>query len=138
MSDKKELIFVILVGFVGFLIWNYYYESYEKLYTIGTVERKQTGMKSGTVAKFSYSYKGRNYEGGTGIGEYKTGVGDRYIVEFGKDKVDLSKALFYYPIPDSVTVEFPWEGWEDVPLELKKYRQKRTELFGLYDKIFKY
>ena len=59
------------------------------------------------------------------------------LVEFAKKKVDLSKALFYYPIPDSVMIEIPREGWEDVPSYLKKYRRKRMEFFGFYDEIFK-
>jgi hypothetical protein len=136
MSDRKELFLVIFLGLAGVIIWNFYYDSYEKLYSIGTVKRKETGLKSGTVAKFTYVYKGKEYEGGSGIGDYKIKIGDRYIVEFAKDKIDLSKALFYYPIPDSVMIEIPREGWREVPSELKKYRRKRTEFFGLYDKIF--
>ena len=135
MSDKKELLIVILVGFIGSLTWNFYYDSYEKFYTIGSVIRKQTGLKSGTVAKFTYFYEGKKYEGGTGIGDYEIKIGDKYIVEFAKQKVDLSKALFYYPIPDSVMIEIPREGWEDIPSYLKKYRRKRMELFGFYMKF---
>jgi hypothetical protein len=52
-------------------------------------------------------------------------------------KVELSTALFYCPVPDSLTTEIPWEGWGEVPEELKKYRRKRREIFGLYDRIFK-
>ena len=137
MSDKQKLILGFAFGFLGLFLWNFYYDSYEKLYTIGTVERKQTGLKSGTVAKFTYVYKGKEYEGGTGIGDYKIKIGDKYIIEFAQDKLELSKGLFYYPIPDSTNIKIPWEGWEEVPSELKKYRTKRTEFFGLYDKIFK-
>ena len=136
MNDKQKLFIGFFLGLVAFMIWNLYYNSYDKLYTVGIVEKKQTGLKSGTVAKFSYSYNGRNYEGGTGIGDYKIRIGDRYIVEFAKNKVDLSKALFYYPIPDSVEVGVPKDGWKDIPLELKQYRRERTELFGLFDRLF--
>lgn len=136
MSDKQKLVLGFALGLLGLFLWNLYYDSYEKLYTIGTVERKQTGLKSGTVAKFIYVYKGKKYEGGTGIGDYKIKIGDRYIVEFAKDKVDLSKALFYYPIPDSVMIEIPREGWREAPSDFKQYRRKRRELFGLYDIIF--
>ncbi|MDN3690486.1 hypothetical protein [Cyclobacterium jeungdonense] len=137
MSDKQELFLVFFLGLMAFIIWNLYYDSYDKLYTVGIVEKKQIGLKSGTVVKFNYSYNGRKYEGGTGIGDYNIKIGERYIVEFAKDKVDLSKALFYYPIPDSVRVEIPLDGWKEVPSELKRYRRKRMELFGLYDIMFK-
>ena len=137
MSDKKELITVIVICFFGATLRCFYYSSYDKLYTVGIVEKKQTGLKSGTVVKFNYSYNDRKYEGGTGIGDYNIKVGDRYIVEFAKDKLDLSKALFYYPIPDSVRVEIPFDGWKEVPSELKRYRRKRMELFGFYDIMFK-
>jgi hypothetical protein len=82
-------------------------------------------LKSGTVAKFTYFYEGNMYEGGTGIGDYDVKKGDRYIVEFAKDKVIVSRALFYYPIPDSVIAEIPLKGWEDIPQELKKFRRNR-------------
>ncbi|MCH7411797.1 hypothetical protein MM239_20590 [Belliella sp. DSM 111904] len=137
MSDKQKLYLGLLLGLLAFISWSLYYNSYDKLYTIGIVENKQTGLKSGTVVKYSYSHKGRNHEGGTGIGDYKVKVRDRYIVEFAKDKVDLSKALFYYPVPDSIAIEVPREGWKEVPSELKQYRRKRTELFGLYDIVFR-
>lgn len=137
MSDKREFSMVILVCVIVAVSWFVYYISYEKLYTIGTVESKKTGLKSGTVANFTYFYGGEKHEGGTGIGDYKIEIGDKYIVEFAKDKVDLSRALFYYPVPDSLTTDIPWEGWREVPEELKKYRKKRMEIFGLYDKIFK-
>lgn len=136
MSDKRELFTVILICFFGAILYHFYYNSYEKLYTIGIITRKQTGLKSGTVAKFTYFYEGNMYEGGTGIGDYDVKKGDRYIVEFAKDKVIVSRALFYYPIPDSVIAEIPLKGWEDIPQELKKFRRNRMELFGLYDLIF--
>jgi uncharacterized membrane protein len=59
MSDKKELITVVLICVIGVIFWCFYYNSYEKLYTVGTVERKQTGLKPGTVAKFFYKNKGQ-------------------------------------------------------------------------------
>jgi hypothetical protein len=136
MSDRQKLFLGFFLGLMAFIIWNLYYDSYDKLYTVGIVEKKQIGLKSGTVVKFNYSYNGRNYEGGTGIGDYNIKIGERYIVEFAKEKVDLSKALFYYPIPDSVRVEIPFDGWREVPSELKRYRRKRMELFGLYDIMF--
>jgi hypothetical protein len=136
MNNKKELITVILICIFGAVLWYIYYGSYKKYYTIGSVIRKETGLKSGTVAKFTYFYEGKKYEGGTGIGDYEIKIGDKYVVEFAKKKVDLSKALFYYPIPDSVMMEIPREGWEDVPSNLKKYRRKRMEFFGFYDEIF--
>lgn len=136
MSNRKELFTVVVVCIIGIIFWNIYYNYYEKLYTIGTVERMQTGLKSGTVAKFTFKYKGHVYEGGTGIGDYKIKRGDRYIVEFAKDKVELSKALFYYPIPDSIRIVVPLDGWKEPPPKLTQFKRKRMELFGLYDNIF--
>lgn len=136
MSDRQKLILGFGLGLLGLFLWNLYYDSYEKLYTVGTVEKKQTGLKSGTIAKFIYFYMGEKYEGGTGIGEYKIRIGDRYIVEFGKYKPDLSEALFHYPIPDSLEIDIQEDGWQSIPNEVKRYRIKRTELFGFYDKFF--
>lgn len=137
MSEWKKILLSILLGFIGVIIWNVYYNIYEKSYTIGEVVRKQTGLKSGTAVKFEFYYRGRKIEGGTGMGDYSVKVGDKYIVEFSKDKIDLSEALLHYPIPDTLSIEIPAEGWSKIPEELKKYRRKRMELFGLYDWFFK-
>ncbi|QDH80576.1 hypothetical protein FKX85_16620 [Echinicola soli] len=136
MSEWKKILLSILLGFVGVIIWNIYYDSYEKSYTIGKVVGKAVGMKSGTVIEFEFYYQGRKIKGGTGMGDYSLRAGDRYVVEFSKEKLDLSEALLYYPVPDTVDVEVPWDGWPEVPNELKIYRRKRMELFGLYDWIY--
>ncbi|AWW28886.1 hypothetical protein DN752_01365 [Echinicola strongylocentroti] len=136
MSDKKELFLVLIICFIGFIIWKIYYTSYEKNYTIGEVVRKATGLKSGTAIKFEFYYQGRKIEGGTGMGDYSVRVGDRYVIEFSKEKLDLSEALLYYPVPDTVEIKVPWEGWAEVPKELKQYRRKRMEIFGFYDLLF--
>lgn len=135
LSDRQELLLVILLGICGVIIWNIYYNSYEKVYSVAEVIGTSIGKGSGTVVRFSYRINGRKLESGTGLGNYKVRIGEKYIVEIAKDKTSLAKALFHYPVPDSVNFEVPWEGWKEVPSELKQFRRKRTELFGLYDKI---
>jgi hypothetical protein len=131
MSDKQELIIVILVGFIGLLIWNFYYDSYEKLYTVGEVSGTSIGLKSGTSVQFDFHFKGQKIEVSSWKGSYSAKIGQQFIVEFGKDKQSISTILLYYPFPDSLNIDIPIEGWVKIPDEIKKYRLKRTEDFGL-------
>lgn len=59
MSDKKELFLVIILGLAGVIIWNLYYDSYEKLYTVGEVTGTSIGLKSGTSVQFDFYFKGK-------------------------------------------------------------------------------
>ncbi|WP_439484132.1 hypothetical protein [Cyclobacterium plantarum] len=131
MSDKRELIIVILVGFIGLLIWNFYYDSYEKLYTVGEVTGTSIGLKSGTSVQFDFYFKGQKIEGSSWKGSYSAKIGQQFIVEFGKDKQSISTILLYYPVPDSLKIDAPIEGWVKIPEEIKKYRLQRTEDFGI-------
>lgn len=131
MSDKREIIIVVLVGFIGLFIWNFYYDSYEKLYTVGEITGTSIGLKSGTSVQFDFYFKGLKREGSSWKGSYSAKIGRQFIVEFGKDKQCISTILLYYPVPDSLNIDIPREGWVEIPEEIKKYRLKRTEDFGL-------
>jgi uncharacterized membrane protein len=63
MSEKKELFFVIVLGLAGVIIWNFYYDSYEKLYTVGKVNGTSKGLKSGISVQFDFYFKGEKIEG---------------------------------------------------------------------------
>ncbi len=52
MSDRKKLILGFLIGLTGVYLWNLYYDSYEKIYTVGEVIGTSTGLKSGTSVQF--------------------------------------------------------------------------------------
>ncbi|MBD3628168.1 hypothetical protein [Cyclobacterium sp.] len=131
MSDKKKLVLGFLLGILGTFLWNLYYDSYEKLYTVGEVTGTSIGLKSGTSVQFDFYFKGQKIEGSSWKGSYSAKIGQQFIVEFGKDKQSISTILLYYPFPDSLNIDIPIEGWVKIPDEIKKYRLKRTEDFGL-------
>lgn len=137
MSDKKELFLVILVGFIGVILWNIYYNSYEKIYTIGTVTGSQTGKSSGTSVVYEFYYNGKKHSGLTGKGYYSAKKNDRFIVEFGKKKQSISSILLYYPVPDSLEIGVPESGWTEIPKEIKKHRLKIKGDFGLREYFHK-
>lgn len=137
MSDKKELFLVIILGLAGVIIWNLYYDSYEKLYTVGEVTGTSIGLKSGTSVQFDFYFKGKKIEGSSWKGPYSAKIGQQFIVEFGKDKQSVSTILLYYPVPDSLNFDIPGEGWVKIPDEIKKFRLKRTEDFGLREYFHK-
>ncbi|MCH7403897.1 hypothetical protein ACFOUP_06950 [Belliella kenyensis] len=130
MSDKKKFIIGLIFGISGVFIWNVYYDSYEKMYTVGEITGTSTGMKSGTSVQFQFMHNGKRIEGSSWKGSYAAKVGNRFIVEFGKDNQTVSSILLYYPVPDSLKIDVPRKGWGEVPDEIKKYRLKRKEDFG--------
>jgi hypothetical protein len=137
MSSRKELIIVILLGISGVIIWNFYFSSMDKLYTIGVVTGTQSGKTSGTNVNFDFDFNGKRYTGLSAKGFYSPRKGERFIVTFEKETVSLSKILLYYPIPDSLKIEIPGGGWVEIPNEVKKHRLKRKEDFGLREYFHK-
>ncbi|UJP66349.1 hypothetical protein [Mongoliitalea daihaiensis] len=137
MKEKNKILLSILLGFVGFFLWNLYYDSYEKLYTVGEVIGKSSGLKSGTSVQFQFMHNGKRIEGSSWQGSYASKKGTRFIVEFGKEKVSVSSILLYYPIPNSLEIEIPISGWLEIPDEIKKQRLKRKEIFGLMEHFHK-
>lgn len=137
MSDKKKFILGLIFGISGVIIWNIYYNSFDKIYTIGNVTGTQIGKSSGTSVVYDFNYNGRKYSGLTGKGYYSAKKDDRFIVEFGKKKQSVSSILLYYPIPDSLEIEAPRSGWNEVPQEIKKHRLKIKGDFGLREYFHK-
>lgn len=137
LSDRQELLIVILLGICGVIIWNIYYNSFEKLYTIGIVVDTQSGKTSGTSVIYDFYYKEKKYSGSTGKGYYEAKKGDEFIVEFGKDKHSVSSILLYYPIPDTLEIKAPGSGWSKIPDEIIKYRLKIKGDFGLREYFHK-
>jgi hypothetical protein len=137
MSSGKELIIVMLLGISGVIIWNIYFSSMDKLYTVGVVTGMQTGKTSGTNVNFYFDFDGKRYVGLSAKGFYSARKGDRFIVAFEKEKVSFSKILLYYPIPDSLKIEIPKTGWAEIPEEAKRFRLKRKEDFGLREYFHK-
>ncbi|MDE0562027.1 hypothetical protein OU792_18675 [Algoriphagus sp. NF] len=101
------------------------------MYTIGIVNGTQIGKSSGISIIYEFNYNGKKYLGSTGKGDYSAKKGDRFIAEFGKNKQSLSSILLYYPIPDSLNINTPLKGWNEVPQEIKKFRLKIKGDFGL-------
>ncbi|EON79011.1 hypothetical protein ADIS_0428 [Lunatimonas lonarensis] len=131
MSEKQKFILGLVLGISGVIIWNIYYNSFEKLYTVGEITGTSIGLKSGTSVQFDFYFKGQKIEGSSWKGSYSAKIGHQFIVEFGKDKQSISTILLYYPVPESLNIDIPEEGWVKIPDEIKKYRLKRTEDFGL-------
>ena len=137
MSDKQELVLGFALGLLGLFLWNLYYDSYEKIFTVGEVTGTSIGLKSGTSVQFDFYFKEKKIEGSSWKGSYSAKVGQHFIVEFGKDKQSISTILLYYPVPDTLEIEVPWEGWGNIPGEIKKFRLKRSEDFGLREYFHK-
>jgi hypothetical protein len=131
MRERNKILLSILLGFSCVILWNFYYNSFEKMYTIGIVNGTQIGKSSGISIIYEFNYNGKKYLGSTGKGDYSAKKGDRFIVEFGKNKQSLSSILLYYPIPDSLNIKTPLKGWNEVPQEIKKFRLKIKGDFGL-------
>jgi hypothetical protein len=137
MSDKKKLILGFGLGLLGLFLWNLYYDSYDKLYTVGEVTGTSVGLKSGTSVQFDFYFEGEKIEGSSWKGSYAANKGKRFIVEFGKTNHSISSILLFYPIPDSLKIEIPRGGWVEIPEEVKRYRLKRKEDFGLREYFHK-
>jgi hypothetical protein len=133
MSESKKIILSIVVGLFCVYIWNMYYDSYEKLYTIGEVTGTSTGLKSGTSVQFEFYHAGRKIEGSSWKGSYSAMEGQKFLVEFGRDKQSISSILLYYPVPESLDIQAPREVWSSIPDEIKNHRLKRKEMFGLME-----
>jgi hypothetical protein len=137
MSDKQELILGFVLGLLGLFLWNLYYDSYEKLYTVGEVTGTSVGLKSGTSVQFIFYKDGEKIKGSSWKGSYSAKKGEKFIVEFGKTDHTISSILLYYPVPDSLILDIPEVGWIEVPEEIKRHRLKRTEDFGLREYFHK-
>ncbi|EAZ79932.1 hypothetical protein [Algoriphagus machipongonensis] len=131
MNDKQKLLLGFVLGILGMVLWNIYYDSYEKLYTIGEVTGTSTGLKSGTSVQFEFYHAGKKIEGSSWKGTYSAKEGQKFIAEFGRDKHSISSILLYYPVPETLDIQAPRDGWNSIPDEIKIHRLKRTEDFGL-------
>lgn len=137
MSDKKKFILGLIFGISGVIIWNIYFNSMDKFYTVGVVTGTQTGKTTGTNVNFEFYFKGKKFTGLSAKGFYSAKKGGRFIVAFEKEKASFSKILLYYPIPDFLKIEIPREGWGEIPEEIKRHRLKRKEDFGLREYLHK-
>jgi hypothetical protein len=136
MNEKSKFIVICLLLLAVYFVWNYQYSQKIKAYTIGSVLRKTIGLKSGGGVDYYFTVKGKKYDGSNWLGSYSVPEGGRFITEFSVDSPKKSRILLYYPIPDSLEIFIPEDGWKEIPDELRRYRIKRTELFGFYDKFF--
>lgn len=137
MSERMKILLSIILGFTCVILWNIYYNSFDKMYTIGIVTGTQIGKSSGTSVVYEFNYNGRKYSGSTGKGYYSAKKGDKFIVEFGRDKQSVSSLLLYYPVPDSLEIGVPESGWTEIPKEIKKHRLKIKGDFGLREYFHK-
>jgi hypothetical protein len=131
LTDKQKLLLGFALGLLGFVLGNLYYDSFEKLYTIGEVTGTSTGLKSGTSVQFEFYRAGRKIEGSCWKGSYSAKEGQKFVVEFGRDKHSISSILLYYPVPETWDIQAPREEWSSIPDEIKSHRLKRTEDFGM-------
>lgn len=137
MSDRKKAVLILLACYILYFAWEYNYNRIPKNYTIGIVTNITTGFKADSNVEYEFIYSAKLFNSGFGKGDYSAKIGDSFIVEFEEKNPKNSRILLYYPIPDSLNINPPRKGWSEIPNEVKMYRKNRTQIYGLYDRLFK-
>ncbi|MGY6520209.1 MAG: hypothetical protein ACXIUD_00660 [Mongoliitalea sp.] len=137
MNDRKRALLILLACYMLYFVWEYNYNRLPKNYTIGKVTNITVGFKSDSKVEYEFLYFGKVFHSRYWKGDYRAKIGDSFLVEFEVNNPKKSRILLYYPIPDSLNVSSPKEGWSEIPIEVEKYRKNRTQLYGLYDRLFK-
>ncbi|MCH7403898.1 hypothetical protein ACFOUP_06945 [Belliella kenyensis] len=138
ISERKKAVLILLACYLLYFLWEYNYNRSPKKYTTGVVTNITTGFKSDSNVEYQFIYLGKVYNSRFGKGDYSAKIGDSFIVEFEEKKPKNSRIILYYPIPDSLNISPPRNGWSEIPTEVEMYRKSRTQIFGLYDRLIKF
>ncbi|WP_375585536.1 hypothetical protein [Cyclobacterium xiamenense] len=114
---KIKITLVVIV--IADRLFNDYYNSLDKAYTIGELGKTYKPYGQGTKIRFSFTFQGEvnNSQNGIGNNEIKKGQ-KTYLIEVPIKDIRKSRILWDYPVPD--TLKAPYEGWEEIPAFLKK------------------
>jgi len=114
-----KIAIAIIVIFAADKIFNNYYNSLVKAYTIGKLGSTYKLYGQGTSIRFSFTYYGKKYNSHNSLGYNEIGNGqNKYLIEVPIKDIGKSRILWEYPVPD--TLKAPYEGWEEIPEFLKK------------------
>ncbi|SHN22734.1 hypothetical protein SAMN04488057_1126 [Cyclobacterium lianum] len=114
-----KIIFVLLVVYFGNMIFENYYKSLEKNYTVGVLGEKYRIPNQGSRINFHFTYWGEKFHSDNFIGSNEISKGQvTYLIEVPIKDIKKSRILWDYPVPD--TLKAPYEGWDEIPEFLKK------------------
>lgn len=114
---KIAIAFIVI--FVADKVFNNYYNSLVKAYTIGELGKTYKPYGQGTNIRFSFTYYGQRYNSHNSLGYNKVYKDQKkFLIEVPIKDIDRSRILWDYPVPD--TLKAPYEGWEEIPEFLKK------------------
>ncbi|WP_217189895.1 hypothetical protein [Echinicola vietnamensis] len=113
-----RIILVIVTVVIVHMIWKQNYDSLEKKYVVGEVQRIVPAWGQDPKVEFSFTIYGENHREFSPRSIYHPKAGEFYIVEVPIKDVKKSQILLDLPI--SGPVDFPWEGWEKIPEFIKR------------------
>jgi hypothetical protein len=101
------------------MIFENYYASLEKKYTIGVLGKKYRLPNQGSRVNFHFFYWGKKFQSDNFLGTNEISENQlTYLIEVPIKDVKRSRILWDYPVPD--TLKAPFEGWKEIPAFLKK------------------
>ncbi len=114
-----KIIITLVVIVIADRLFNDYYNSLDKAYTIGELGNTYKPYGQGTKVRFSFTFQGKVNNSQNGIGNNKIDKDQKtYLIEVPINDIRKSRILWDYPVPD--TLKAPFEGWEEIPVFLKK------------------
>ncbi|WP_439481642.1 hypothetical protein [Cyclobacterium plantarum] len=115
----SKIILVLLVVYFGNMIFENYYSSLEKNYTVGFLGEKYRIPNQGSRINFHFIYWGEKIQSDNFIGTNEISKDQvTYLIEVPIKDIKKSRILWDYPVPD--TLKAPFEGWDEIPEFLKK------------------
>ncbi|AWW33015.1 hypothetical protein DN752_01375 [Echinicola strongylocentroti] len=112
---------MIVTVVIVHVTWRKGYDSLEKRYVVGKVDRIIPAWGQDPKVEFSFTIYGNKHSELSPRSIYHPKKGQLYIVEVPIKDIKKSKILLDFPISDPI--DSPWEGWEKIPEFIIEYNQ---------------
>jgi len=116
LSKKKQNITTlsIIIGIsIAAIVYKYYIGTTSYVYSLGTIVEFYKPAKGGKRVKFSYNFKGKEYEGTSNYSDYNIEEGEIYIIKIYIENPYLADILLDKPVNSNIKP--PKEGWQEIP-----------------------